>query len=357
MGTASLGTRLALGLFALALAAAAARTGVCADDGKPVHETKTFEGRSFGLVLPPSEPADGKRSLLLVIGSGTDDPSGQFADLARDGYVVVGPTSTKTGGAGWATSEAEELLGLVSHLVEEHRVDPDRVHALSYGDGYGFSTFVVYGKDPVFASFTLPGTDLKGKSPPKWAKKRLAVLGVSVPEGKESELHKKCDGKVRHVETLPSGPEGPYFAYFLDVMGGRFRAGHDLSFDWMVDEPASGANAEPTDALTLARAQGRRESRAVWVYFWSGAEAESAATRALQNEVFFDPDVRRLGRRMIAVKLERARHAEQFTALGLTSTPAVVILDGSDPEKLAVAARCESKITAKELAKEFEKAK
>lgn len=328
-----------------------------AGDESPVHEVRTWEGRTYGLLLPEA-PADGKRSLLLVLGGGTDDPSDQFADLAKQGYVVVGPKSTRVGGAGWATAEAEELTALVGHLVKEHDVDPDRVHALSHGDGYGFSSFVVYGKEPVFASFTLPGAELKGKSPPKWAKKRLAVFGVSVPENETEAFHKRLDGKARHVETIPTGAGGPYFAYFLDVMGGRFRAGHDLSFDWLEDAPAAEQpkdGSAPKDTLTLAREQAARDGTSVFIYFWSVAQGESSATRNLQNEVFFDADVRRLCRAMVAVKLERARHAAEFETLGLSATPAVVLLDTSDPAKLAARARLEGRIVAKDLVKAFEK--
>jgi hypothetical protein len=54
--------------------------------------------------------------------------------------------------------------------------------------------------------------------------------------------------------------------------------------------------------------------------------------------------------------LERARHAAEFDQLGLKTTPAIVVLDGSEPGKLTAAAKIEGAITTKTLLPLFEKA-
>jgi hypothetical protein len=66
----------------------------------------------------------------------------------------------------------------------------------------------------------------------------------------------------------------------------------------------------------------------------------------VQNEVFFDAKVREAAERVAAYKLNRKTHASTFESLGLTRTPAVVVLD----KRGSSAARFEGRVRARKLA-------
>ena len=63
------------------------------------------------------------------------------------------------------------------------------------------------------------------------------------------------------------------------------------------------------------------------VYFYSKDKRERAETKAVQQEIFFEPDVRAAAEGMIPIKCDRSEHAELFAALLLRRSPAVVVVD------------------------------
>ncbi|MHC4861806.1 MAG: hypothetical protein ACYTDY_17140, partial [Planctomycetota bacterium] len=89
----------------------------------------------------------------------------------------------------------------------------------------------------------------------------------------------------------------PYYFYWVKVMEGRFVPGEDLSFDWTSD-------VEAAKSKMAARKLGG------FIYFYSPGDAENAEAKRCQHEVFFHPLVRRFGKQLVAVKLEKESHEE-----------------------------------------------
>jgi thioredoxin-like negative regulator of GroEL len=79
-------------------------------------------------------------------------------------------------------------------------------------------------------------------------------------------------------------------------------------------------------------------------------DAASADAKALHLETFLDGRVRKAGRALLAVKVDRAAKADLATALGVKATPSIVVLrkDGTE------AARFEGAIKPGPLAKALE---
>lgn len=144
-------------------------------------------------------------------------------------------------------------------------------------------------------------------------------------------------------------------------MEGRFKPGRDLSLDWIADAEPPSAPAKPAakdgaptakPALDVARAAAGTKRSAALVYFYSSEDLAKPEAKALQNEVFFDADVRAAAKPLVAVKLDRAKYDAAFNAFGLTSTPSLVVVDA----EFNVIERFEGAVTAKSLAKSLAKA-
>ncbi|MCE9636988.1 MAG: hypothetical protein K8T90_14890 [Planctomycetes bacterium] len=323
---------------------------------------QSFADHSFDLLVPKAADVKPPYSLLVVIAKGPDvDPD--YLPFAREGYVVVAPMQKLKGGM-WATSEAREVIDIVEHLQSALPIAKERTHVLTFADTYGFASFVAFDKRAKFVSYALVDTMLKGQSPPADARKRFGVLSMGKGDARRGDpagIVESLAGKVRTVEHRPDdSPFGPYFRYWLGAMEGRFTPGYDLSFAWVQDaSPAAvkpGAKDVPPQvkpaALDSAKASAKERGAAAFVYFWSADDAAKPEAKAMQNEMFFDAEVRAAAKELLAVKLERAKYEEAFAALGLKSTPAVAVVD----RDFTVLERFEGAVTAKALAKSFAKA-
>jgi hypothetical protein len=148
------------------------------------------------------------------------------------------------------------------------------------------------------------------------------------------------EDKVRSVEVRLQrglGHEWPrehdaYLLWWMGAMEGRFEPGKDSNFDWKDDLDA---------ALEGLKAQ---KKGGVIVYVWSPDDASKPEAKELQNEVLMDPLVRHYGKQLAAVKLELVDPVAQ--KLGVTASPAVVVLDKEGAVKKLLA----GKISAKALA-------
>jgi len=319
--------------------------------------TQAFGGHTFDLLVPEGAPPARKFSLLLTMEMDLD--SIRMAEvLAKDGFVQCVPRPKQPGAGKWATSEAEDLVELVHHLAAALPVARDRVHVLKNGDSLGFATFVAFDKDCEASSLCLVNTGTyRGKSPPDSARKRLAVLSLwgdpPSPYGDGSDVVAKLTGKVRTVEHRKETPADPYFRYWLHVADDRFEPGRDLSFAWLFDAPVPAAKPRPGErpappppsALDRAREVAAAGKRGALVYFWSATDAAKPEAKALQNELFFRPDVRELAGRLVPVRIERERSEKDFGALGFKTTPAVAVLDAT----FALVKALEGPIEAKPL--------
>ena len=174
-----------------------------------------------------------------------------------------------------------------------------------------------------------------GSIPPKARKEMgLLVLGDDDKFDEEKEVD-TLRPKVRSIEYRRNGTiSSRYVRYWLGVMEGRFEPGRDLSFDWRTEE-------EQARKETAASAKGG------FVYFYSKKDTDSH----VQNSVFFNEKVRRFGRKLTALKLDRAKHKELFDSFGLKSTPAVVVVDS----EFRTRKNFEGSVKAPALAKELKR--
>jgi hypothetical protein len=311
------------------------------------------EGRSmqklddhmFDLIVPKAAEVKPPYSLLVVLaGNGQGDAGADFTKLIREGFVVLVPMQKLPGGM-WATSEVKDVLDDVEQICKSLPIAKDRQHVLTTADHRGFASFVAFDKRAEFASFALDRTVWVGASPSSEVRNRLAVLSMGKADdpnrGDAAGILKALGGKVRTLEyRADTGPFHPYYRYWLWVAEGRFKPGYDLSFEWIDEvvpnpgDPGSGSLPKPgtKSALDVARSQAQSKGESAFVYFYSDEDMGKPEAKTLQNDVFFDPAVRAAAKSLVMVKLEREKHQETFAALGLKTTPAIVIVDaGFDP--------------------------
>jgi hypothetical protein len=350
-------------LVAAAFAAAGPADAKDATSYPEGASAQTLDDHAFDVVVPKSDDAKPPYSLLVAVIDGAT-PAEQFLPLTKEGWVVLLPKH-KFAGSMWATSETKDVHDDVDAVAAAFSIAKERMHLLAIHDSRGFATFVAYGNRRTFASVSFAESDwswiVGAKAPPADARKRLGVLlmgeGHDPASGDPVKAAATLSEKVRTIEyRRDADPFKPYFRYWLGVMDGRFKPGYDLSFDWIADaDPAAGksdAKGPPPPAPKPALDVAKSKNAAGFVYFYAAEDAAKPEAKALQNDVFFDADVRAAAKGLVAVKLDRAKYQDAFAAFALKATPAVVVVDAA----FNAVERFEGAATAKALAKSFAKA-
>lgn len=315
------------------------------------YSRQKYDRRAFELIVPEVEPEERGYSLLLLVSvNGRDDLAQTFASMASEGFVVCAPKSRflgiKGAGENWAANEGPELVDLTNHLVKALGIDPRRTHVLGYKDWAGFLPLVAFAKKARFRGVCFVESVYRGGSVPSRARKDMGVLVIgkgpmeTVPADQRivPYLSKKFRvAEYRHDEPVPS----PYMRYWFGVMEGRFTPGHDLSLNWL----DAGTDVEGFLAARVAGA------RPCLLYFFAPGDEAKPEAKDVQNEVFFDPKVREGATGVATYKLNRKTYDSVFKSLGLTETPAVVVLDKSG----SAVARLEGGIRARKLARALRK--
>lgn len=313
----------------------------------PGPSRQSLEGLETELVLPRELAADVRASLVIVLhgaGGTATGMAGTLAPLAGRGFVVCAP---KSKGQVWEASDLEAVLRIAAHLKSVLPIDAAKVHVVGFSNG-GWNLPRLAFDDalrPVSATWVAAG--FRAGPVPDWAKTRLSALALAGSDDPNlsaaRETVKALSGKVRSVEVREQPGLGhawpeklqPYLEWWLGVREGRFTPGDDLSLPWTAD----------LDAALATQAGGKKGG--VLLYVFDPADAAKPEARALQHEVLFDPEVRRLGAQLAAVKLTR----EQAQALGartpFSTTPALLVLDAKGAVKHAL----EGKVKASALAK------
>jgi hypothetical protein len=307
--------------------------------------TQVIEGHECALRIPKGLDRTKTVPLILTLGG----PPDNFDSVAADEYVVCSPRPrVDRAGRMWSAGEVKEVWAIVDRLVGTLPIDPARLHAVAVDESiHSIFAPVVFGDGSRFVSATFVRSHFRGGSVAARARKALGVLAFRWrPDHGEGtgKILEQLEGKVRTVELREDAQElaSPYFAWWLRTMEGRFVPGDDLSFDWLDDV----ASAEDLKARMTAA------SRRAFVYVFSKEDAASKDSRLLHTETLLDPRVRKAGRALLAVKVDRVAAASWVGAFGVKVTPALVVLkaDGS------VAARLEGSIKAPALAKALEEA-
>jgi hypothetical protein len=317
-----------------------AAEGPKGDPYPPGESTHTLEDHEFDIRIPEGAAPERKFSLLLAIDTQFNE-LGDTAALVKDGWVICIPHAKSKGRGGWATSEASDLVKLLDQLAPLVPFARDRIHVLRSQDSHGFASFVAFEKGSQAVSFCQVNTyGFKGRMPPESARKKVAALSLwSDPPGKYgdgSDIVEKLAGKVRTVEHRTESTAEPYFRYWLSVADDRFRPGWDLSFDWLYDaepkgkpKPGEKPASVPAPAMERGKAAAASGKRGALIYFWSATDAAKPEAKALQNDLFFRPEVRALGGRLVPIKIEREKAEKEFAAFGLKATPALVVTDAA----------------------------
>ncbi|MFV1959246.1 MAG: hypothetical protein ACC662_07515, partial [Planctomycetota bacterium] len=198
-------------------------------------------------------------------------------------------------------------------------------------------------------SATWMAAGCQGGNIPKWAKTGLgaiALAGTEDPNARAAgETVRILRNKVRSVEVRYQEGIGhelptkllPYLQWWMGVQEERFTPGDDLSFEWTEDLPAA-----------IRSLEGAKKG-GVMVYVFSAEDQGKPEARVLQQEVFFDPEVRFLGQQLRCVRLDAARHADEGAKLGVKTTPSLVILDRKGKVKKIYAEKFKARKIARTL--------
>jgi len=313
-------------------------------DGFPAgRSVQTIEGVETALLVPELSKEHPASLVILLHGAGDNGPNliNALAGWEKEGYFVCAPTAT---GGTWDPADIAAAKRIALLLLKTQPIDPHKVHAIGFSNGGWNLEGIAFDEDlkPVSATWIAAG--FRGGSVGKWAKKGFGALALAGTEDKNADAAMKTvdvlKDKVRYVEArLQKGLDhawphdyDAYLLWWTGVMEGRFEPGKDLNFAWTDDLSAALEELKP------------KKKGGVLVYVWSPDDAPKPEAKTLQNEVLMDPLVRHYGGQLAAVKLEAGDAGA--TKLGVTATPAIVVLDKEGAVKKLFA----GKVTAKALA-------
>lgn len=298
-----------------------------------------FDERPVDLVLPDDFDHEKQYSLVVVIDGSLDE----LSKLEKDRTIFCTPHKKRPGL--WAGNAVGAIHDLVKYLQKHLPIPDHRLHVIGFGQGLNdILTMVAFSKKSPFISATYVSSLITSGSIAGRAKKKMGAIsfGDQTDDPAAKGIVEALDGKVRSAEARPdrAGTDSEYYRYWLRVMEGECTPGHDLSFAWSKDTQ---------DAAGYEKAKSRATSAglASFVYFYGEDDDTKPEAKTLQNVVFLQHTVRAAAADVVPIKLDRAAHAELFTALGLKTTPAIVVLDHAGE----VASKLEGKIKATTFAK------
>lgn len=305
--------------------------------GKSVQK---IEGVETALLVPDASPAS---LVILLHGAGDNGPNliDALAPWEKDGYVVCAPSATD---GTWDTNDLAAAKRIALHLLKALPIDPKRVHTVGFSNGGWMLAGIAFDEELKPCSATWIAAGFNGGAVGKWAKKGLGALALAGAQDPNAPAAMKTvdllRDKVRSVEVrLQQGLDhkwpsehDAYLLWWMGAMEGRFVPGEDLNFAWGDDLDVALEGLKP------------KKKGGVIVYVWSMDDAAKPEAKELQNETLMDPLVRHYGNQLAAVKLELVDPVA--TKLGVTATPALVVLDKDGAVKKLLA----TKITSKALA-------
>jgi predicted esterase len=325
-----------------------ARDARAADLPYPVGTSShRIEGLQTELALPKDLAAEKKASLVVILHGNGGTATGMLAALGEwpaKGYVVCAPKST---GIGWNDPDVTAVLKIAAHLVKVLPVDPAKVHVVGFSNGGWNLPRLAFDETlkPVSATWVAAG--FRGGNVPDWAKKMGALALAGSQDGNVDAARatvKALTGKVRTAEVREQPGLGhewpdklvPYLLWWMGVQEGRFVPGEDRNFDWGTDLAAA-----------KAALQGKKKG-GVLLYVYDPADTKPEA-KALQNEVFCDAEVRRLGNQLEAVMLPKGQVTGIAAELGFTVTPYVGVFDAKGALRHALEGKIKTAALAKAL--------
>lgn len=290
--------------------------------------SQRFADLKFQLVLPDDYDPQQEYSLIVILhGAGGTETgmAGALQALASRGFVVCAPKSTAET---WNDADVRRVKEITQHLMDVLSVGKGRLHGAGFSNGGWNLAPLVFDESLPFVSACWIAAGYNGGKIPKRAAQEMGVLALAgAQDPNRASAEKTVDlveKKVRTAECQIQDGIGhefpdklmPYYFFWLESMEGRFTPGVDQSFDW----------AEDPDQ---ARERMASERKGGFFYFYSAEDVELPESKFVHTVIFFDPLVRRFGRQLLPVKLDRAEHEELFASLKLKKTPALVVLKPS----------------------------
>lgn len=335
-------------LGALAFLGPSARSARADDLPYPLGtSSQQIEGLQTELALPKDLSAEKKASLVVILHGNGGSATGMLGSLGEwpaKGYVVCAPKST---GIGWSDLDVTAVLKIAAHLLKVLPIDPAKVHVVGFSNGGWNLPRLAFDEtlEPVSATWVAAG--FRGGSVPDWAKKMGALALVGSQDGNLDAARatvKALAGKVRSVEVREQPGIGhewpeklvPYLLWWMGVQEGRCVPGEDLNFAWGKDLGAA------------KTALAGKKKGGILLYVFDREDAKPEA-KALQNEVFFDPEVRRLGAQLEAVILGKDEVAGMAAEIGFTVTPYVAVFDAKGDLKHTFEGKIKTAALAKAL--------
>ena len=250
-----------------------------------------------------------------------------FRYWPRLNYVVCAPQAS---GPVWRPPDLQRVRRIVKSLCTRLPINPDRVHVAGFSNGASNLHAVAFADDVKARSGTWVGGGFSGTAVPGWAQTRFGALFMVGETDFALERVRRSPaalrGRVRSVElhiepdighTWPTS-QIEYHLWWMGVQEGRFKPGDDMNFDW---------DDDLAEALAAVK---RKEVPGAFLYVYDAVDDKSsAAAKALQNGAFMDAQVRRAGRRLRAVMLDRRSEAARRAGYGKLQTPAVIVF-GAD---------------------------
>ena len=320
--------------------------------------SQEFAGLKFHLEIPDDFDPDREYSLLVGhhgMGASETSYASWFTPLLFSEFIVCAPKST---GTAWNKPDVEKVRKLVKHLMKVLPIGKDRIHAAGFSNGGAHLPFLAFTKDLPFKTACFMGSGFQGGKVPRAAKENMSVLALVGAKdrafGAAKATVKRLSGKVLRVDFRAQPdldheiPDElmPFYFHWLAVAEGKFVPGEDASFDW-------------TDDREIAFEELDEEPRPSFIYFFDDGDADNPAARRLQNEILLDPLVHHYGSQLYPILLDLELEPETFKTLGLTRTPAVVVLDKMrkvvatfegeiDRKKLISALRARARISSRD---------
>lgn len=296
------------------------------------RSTQKIEGLTVELGIPEGLTAEKPGSLIVILHGAGGSAAGMAASMREWiplGYVVCAPQAS---GQVWSDSDVKRVKTIAQHLMKALPIDKTKVHVVGYSNGGWNLPPLAFDDDLKPRTATWVASGFRGAKPPKWAASMgvLALAGTrdaNAASARETVklLRKNVDVvEARFQPNLDHAWPGelmPYFRWWMGAREGRCTPGVDMNFTWYDDLD-----------IALKKASVKKKG-GVMLYAYDSDVGDLEATRLLQTDVFMDPLVRFFAEQLLPTKLDAKEHGERLAGFGVTSYPAIVLLDKTGKPK------------------------
>ena len=306
------------------------------------ESTQQIDGLEVTLFVPRKITPQSASSLLILLHGARARGSRlatYFRYWPRKNFVVCTPQAT---GPVWTPADLARVRQIVKTLKAKLPIHADKLHVAGFSNGASNLHHVAFHDDIRARSGTWVGGGFTGRSVPVWARTRFGALFMA---GENDFARRRVEqspallrGKVRSVElhiepdiahTWPTSNLS-YHLWWAGIQEGRFTPGDDENFEWYDDL---------AEAIAELKEEGGKGI--LFYLFDSQTDQSSEASRTLQTVTLQDPVVRRLGRQLVPVMMDKRGNTAALAKLGVPAmaTPALVLLGADGKRRAAFSGR------------------